>query len=310
MAERRGLTQNSGDDIAGFVHAVGENVRRHPPPPRVFPVPLTLLSTQVTEFHPGDRIAAFHEMRTPGGSYAEYAVSPGATTFHLAAATSFEEAATVPLAAMTAALGLFVRLGLPSPFTPAAHPTPLVVYGGASAVGAFAIKLAVRANIHPIIAVAGRGIPFVEGLLDKGKGDTVVDYRQGDEAVVKGVVEATKGAPLEYAFDAVSEKGSTANIAKVLARGGKVTTVLPVDEGVVPKGSMAMTMVGGVHGESETERDFGYAWFRLFGRGMGEGWFKGHPYEVVPGGLEGGGEGVDGLEGGEGECGEVYLQDC
>ena len=45
---------NQGDDIAGTVHAVGEGV---------------------TEFKVGDRVAAFHEMLAPGGSYAEYAVS-------------------------------------------------------------------------------------------------------------------------------------------------------------------------------------------------------------------------------------------
>jgi hypothetical protein len=43
--------QNPGDDVAGFVHAVGEGV---------------------TEFHVGDRVAAFHEMRTPHGAFAEY----------------------------------------------------------------------------------------------------------------------------------------------------------------------------------------------------------------------------------------------
>jgi NADPH:quinone reductase-like Zn-dependent oxidoreductase len=38
----------------------------------------------------GDRVAAFHEMRTPGGSYAEYAVAWAYTTFHLPEKTSFE----------------------------------------------------------------------------------------------------------------------------------------------------------------------------------------------------------------------------
>lgn len=38
----------------------------------------------------GDRVAAFHEMRTPGGSYAEYAVAWAHTTFHLPKETSFE----------------------------------------------------------------------------------------------------------------------------------------------------------------------------------------------------------------------------
>ena len=30
-----------------------------------------------------------------------------------------------------------------------------------------------------------------------------------------------------------------------------------------------------------------FGWSRLFGRGLQEGWISGHPYEVVPGGLEG-----------------------
>lgn len=44
----------------------------------------------VTEFKPGDRVAAFHEMQSPGGSYAEYAVAWAYTTFHIPKKTSFE----------------------------------------------------------------------------------------------------------------------------------------------------------------------------------------------------------------------------
>lgn len=60
---------NQGDDIAGTIHAVGEGV---------------------TEFKVGDRVAAFHEMTTPGGSYAEYAIAWAHTTFFLPEKTSFE----------------------------------------------------------------------------------------------------------------------------------------------------------------------------------------------------------------------------
>ena len=38
----------------------------------------------------GDRVAAFHEMLSPGGSYAEYAVAWAHTTFHIPKQTSFE----------------------------------------------------------------------------------------------------------------------------------------------------------------------------------------------------------------------------
>ena len=76
---------NTGDDIAGYIEKVGAGV---------------------TEFKVGDRVGAFHEMMKPHGSFAEYAIAWAKTTFHIPEKTSFEEAATIPLAAMTAAVGL------------------------------------------------------------------------------------------------------------------------------------------------------------------------------------------------------------
>lgn len=60
---------NQGDDISGIVHEVGEGV---------------------SEFKKGDRVAAFHEMMSPHGSYAEYALSWAHTTFPLPPNVSFE----------------------------------------------------------------------------------------------------------------------------------------------------------------------------------------------------------------------------
>jgi hypothetical protein len=62
---------NTGDDIAGIVHSVGSNVY---------------------EFQKGDRVASFHEMMKPHGSFAEYAVGWAHTTFKLPKKTSFEGA--------------------------------------------------------------------------------------------------------------------------------------------------------------------------------------------------------------------------
>lgn len=76
MSEWMGTESNEGDDIAGTVHEVGSNI---------------------TEFKIGDRVAAFHEMRSPHGSYAEYAVAWGHTTFHLPKNTSFEGRPQPPL---------------------------------------------------------------------------------------------------------------------------------------------------------------------------------------------------------------------
>jgi NADPH:quinone reductase-like Zn-dependent oxidoreductase len=263
------LNTNTGDDIAGIVHSVGSNV---------------------WEFKKGDRVASFHEMGAPGGSFAEYAIGLQHTTFHIPMNVSFEEAATIPLAAMTAALGIYQHLKLPYPWAPAKESTPLVVYGGAAAVGAFAIKFARLANIHPIIAVAGRGQQFVERLIDRSKGDTVVDYRDGNEAIVQRLKAALKGQKLWYAFDATVDHGSYTNILQVLEPTGYLTTVNPFEEYKDVPATVKLTKVnvGASHGAyGLDEKDFTYIMLRYIGRSLAEGLFKPHPYQVVPGGLEG-----------------------
>lgn len=286
---------NQGDDISGIVHSVGANV---------------------TNFRPGDRVASFHEMLTSHGSFAEYAVGLAATTFHIPADVSFEEASTIPLAGMTAALGLYQRLGLPLPWLPAQERLPIVVYGAASAVGAFAVKLAGLSNIHPIICVAGRGKGYVESLIDRSKGDTILDYRTGDEEVVGGIRHALgSNEKLGYAFDAVSDKGSYQNLMKVMDMSiGKITLVLARKkyDGIPDEFTKTFTQVGRVHssrypgikGEKKLvgllgDEDFGAVMYRFFERGLREGWFKGHPFEVVPGGLGGVETGLKNLKAGK-----------
>lgn len=64
---------NSGDDMAGIIESVGSDV---------------------LEFKPGDRVAAFHTMQEPGGAFAEFGLAESSTTFHLPKSVSFEEVCT------------------------------------------------------------------------------------------------------------------------------------------------------------------------------------------------------------------------
>ena len=144
------------------------------------------------------------------------------------------EGAALPLAALTAAVGLYssIKLGLPQPWSPAAKPTPLLIYGASSAVGYYVLQLALKSNLHPLICIAGRASAHVNKLLDKSQGDAIVDYRQSNEDVAKGIKNALKGQKLEYAYDAVSEKGSYQIISEVLDKmTGKITLVLPPKTG-------------------------------------------------------------------------------
>ncbi|KAH8110042.1 chaperonin 10-like protein, partial [Phellopilus nigrolimitatus] len=91
-----------GNDVAGKIVKVGEGV---------------------TEYKGGERVAAFTKtVRTTDnkyGAYAQYSVAPASTTFPLPESTTYEEASTLPLAVMTAAIGLFKRLAIPEPSFPA-----------------------------------------------------------------------------------------------------------------------------------------------------------------------------------------------
>ncbi|KAF2165866.1 hypothetical protein M409DRAFT_23598 [Zasmidium cellare ATCC 36951] len=274
-AERFGTKANQGEDIAGVVHEVGEGV---------------------VEFKVGDRVAALHEFSTPYGAYAEFSLAWAYTSFHIPPNTSFEEAATIPLSAMTACMALFSRLPLPQPWSPVSSPLPLVIYGASSAVGCYAIQLAKRANIHPLICVAGKTSWHAETLIDRSKGDTIIDHRVGPEGVVAGIKQALRDASLpetslKHAFDVISEKGSWKPIVQVLDPHGSITNLRPIDASEFPSTlQRSRTGVAGVHSQLDTrdwDKDFGYVFFRLFGRGLEEGWLKAQPFEVRKGGLNG-----------------------
>ncbi|KAF5682034.1 fusarubin cluster-oxidoreductase [Fusarium denticulatum] len=267
-------SMNQGDDHAGVVHEVGEGV---------------------SDFKIGDRVAAMHEGKQPGGSYAEYGVSWAYTTIHLPEHTTFQadvvitEGAALPFAAFTAACALYAKLNLPWPMHPISddQKLPLVIWGASSAVGSYAVQLAKKSNIHPLICIAGRAQEHVERMIDGSKGDTVIDYRMGREAVAQKIRAHLRGEKLEYAFDAVSEMGSYQTICDVLdQKSGKITLIIPAQSySDIPKTiEKSVTTVASVH---EDLKEFARAFSIDFARGLKDGWLKAHPQEVVPWGLEG-----------------------
>jgi NADPH:quinone reductase len=156
----------------------------------------------------------------------------------------------------------------------------------------------------------------VEKLITRSKGDTIVDYRSGNGAVISGIKDALKKAgasEVKYAFDAVSEHNSYQNLSQVLSKeGSKITLVIPwndykeipnyIEKSITRVGTVHMDVspdsVDGKAGTKTGGKDFGFAFFRLFSRGLQEGWFTAHPYEVIPGGLNGIEKGLVNLKGG------------
>ncbi|GAB7338500.1 hypothetical protein MBLNU457_5251t1 [Dothideomycetes sp. NU457] len=273
---------NSGDDIAGVVEQVG---------------------SAVLAFRPGDRVAALHQLGAPAGAYAEFARVKEYTTFHIGL-MPFERAATLPMATFMAAIGLFGTLRLTSGlWDPVVQPTPLLIYGASSSVGSMAVKFGQAVNAHPMICIAGGGAPLVESLIDRSKGDVIIDYRAGDDALVGDAKAALRGRPLLYALDAVSEHGSYMNIAQVLEpHRGRITLALPGHAHNLPThfhiyhmmaGSLWQKLKARKDGEAlgnlgidDGGPEFARAYAANIGAMVRDGRIQPPPFEVIEGGLD------------------------
>ncbi|KAI9034528.1 chaperonin 10-like protein [Hyaloraphidium curvatum] len=278
-----------GNDVAGHIEAVGEGV---------------------TEFKKGDKVAGFTKMASGNqyGAYQTLSVCPAWTTFPLGPKTTFEDAATLPLAAMTAAIGLFVKLGMVEP-TADGKPNPeakgkgVLVWAASSSVGAFTVQLAKLAGYY-VIGVAGSGAKLAKEL----GCDAVIDYRTPDVVGQLKAAIATSGTSVTVAYDAHAAPSGDSTSFKDLGeamqpQGGKITTVLPLQpdaEATLPKNviSTGWTMVGTAH-EVGKEDKFAERWFRQLGKWLEEGKFKPNVVRVVPGGLAGVKEGLKLLEEGK-----------
>ncbi|KAK6356050.1 hypothetical protein TWF718_000424 [Orbilia javanica] len=269
---------NAGDDIAGIVDSVGPNV---------------------IDFKPGDRVAAFHVMGDPHGSFGEYAIAPDHTTFLIPENISLEDAATIPLVAFTSAIALYQELLLPLPWSRGTephnpkgrNPIPFVVYGGTTSVGLTALKLARLSGLYPIIAIAGAS----KGIIEKEDlADVIIDYRNNDD-IAGDIKKALDGKQLFHAFDAYTEHPSTQPLAENLDPKGRVTGILPYEQPLPHGHTSKMTYVGSVHKhyppfpaeDAAVDAGFGYVFSRYLTRLLAQEKFKPHPIKVLEGGLGG-----------------------
>ena len=106
---------------------------------------------EVTLFRPGDEVFFAGDI-TRAGSYAEYVAIDERIVGRKPASLTYEEAAAVPLTALTAWEGMFEQLGI----DPLAPPRPILIVGGAGGVGSIAVQIAARvAGLH-VVATASR----------------------------------------------------------------------------------------------------------------------------------------------------------
>ncbi len=121
------------------------------------------IGSSTTRFKVGDRIVgqgqAWVTMEAARGTFQNYVLLKDISVAPIPDTISYEEACVLPLTLSTAASGLFSKefLGLPMP---SLNPMPtgqvLVIWGGATSVGACAIQLAVSAGYEVITTASPR----------------------------------------------------------------------------------------------------------------------------------------------------------
>jgi NADPH:quinone reductase-like Zn-dependent oxidoreductase len=172
-------------------------------------------------FAQGDDVFGY----VPGGGYAEFAIAPANTIALKPAALSYEQAAGLPVAGMTAWQALFDRGGLE-------HGQTALIAGAAGGVGHLAVQFAKLAGARVIGTGSSRNRDFVLGL----GADEYIDYREQD------VGQAVSG--VDVAFDTVGGD-TTQTLVPTLRAGGILVTIAnaPPEEAARARGASAELLV-------------------------------------------------------------------
>jgi len=180
-----------GCEVAGAVEAVGSRGPSRP---------------GVSDFVAGDDVYGY--LSAYSGGYAEYVAAPASEFVRKPKHISFDTAASVPVAALTAWQGIFDHGEL-------AKGQRILITGASGAVGSMAVQLAKNKGAYVIGTGSGRNEEFVRKL----GADEFVDYK-------KAKFE-DKMSAIDLVFDTVG--GDTQERAfQILKRGGVlVSTVSP-----------------------------------------------------------------------------------
>ncbi|KAF4983369.1 hypothetical protein FZEAL_1221 [Fusarium zealandicum] len=190
-----------GCDFAGTV------VERHP---------------SVTKLQSGDNVAGFvwgGEIKGLG-AYSMYTIADERLSFKVPSNVDAAQASSVPLAANTAWLGLFSDDCLALSRERSTTKTPLLIWGGSSAVGYFAIQLAKLYGFE----VATTCSPCNFEQAKQAGAMHVFDYN--DEEVISKIKTALPN--LQHVFDTIGNATSSATAAQAAGKSdGILCTVRP-----------------------------------------------------------------------------------
>jgi NADPH:quinone reductase-like Zn-dependent oxidoreductase len=172
------------------------------------------VGSDVAAYAPGDVVFAANET---GGAHAEYLAVKPALIAKKPSNVTFEEAASVPVAAQTAWQGLFTHGHLEKGQT-------ILIHGGAGAVGAYAVQLASHAGATVIATASSNDEAYVKSI---GAGRVVDHQKEQFEQVMREKVDVV--------FDLVGGDTQQRSFPVLKEGGHLVSAVQPVSQEVAAK---------------------------------------------------------------------------
>ncbi|OBT46472.1 hypothetical protein VE00_03367 [Pseudogymnoascus sp. WSF 3629] len=203
-----------GDGIAGTVKSVGAGVQN-----------LVV----------GDKVFGFCFEESQRKAHQEFVTVPATSLSKLPAGFTLQEAVTLPNNLVTAFHATTADLGLPLPWPRPANPSPvhanspILIWGGSSSCGQYAIQILTHWGYKNVIATAS---PVHHEYLRSLGAKAVFDYRDPNFASLileSAGAETADGPAVPFILDCIASKyGSLEKIAKVAQKGTKVAALLPV----------------------------------------------------------------------------------
>lgn len=186
-------------------HTKSGQERLHAVPGHEFSGVVAAKGEGVDDFTVGQQVYGMNDWYAEGAT-AEFCLTVSASVAPKPTTLTYEEAATVPIGALTAWQGLFDRAKLQKG-------ERVLIHGGAGAVGLFAVQLAQHHGAHVIATASTQTIDFVAGL----GADKVIDYKKSrfeDEASEVDVVfDTVGGETFDRSLKIIKPRGRIVTIA-------------------------------------------------------------------------------------------------
>ncbi|KAF7322503.1 GroES-like protein [Mycena chlorophos] len=192
-----------------------------------------------TKFKVGDRVAFIcvpsfsvdgGASYTSRGAFQQYALADQRFSIKIPAGLDYAEASSWPMAGNTAAGVFYKHLQLKEPWVDgkdAYKGQKLVILGGSSSVGSYAIQFAVISGFEVITTASPAHFEYLKSL----GANTVIDRAAPDAAAQ---LLAAAGGPLKYVVDAISIAATQSLAIEILEENGFLGLVLSPAEPVKP----------------------------------------------------------------------------